>query len=141
MRRAAHLSRCARCGAGAACSAINYQSLGPHNLVEGSSTHTRAERTRCCSAATPNGSNPVQKVILIGDRLRIGWLWDRCRESRRCSRDTYLDTCITKHTSKQIYWEPHNLAGGSSTRTRVERTRGCSAATPNGSNAARIVDK
>ena len=40
-----------------------------------------------------------------GDRLRVylrverGGLWEGCRESRRCSRDTYTDSHITKYTS------------------------------------------
>ena len=34
-----------------------------------------------------------------GDRLRVGWLWEGCRKSRRCSRDTYPESYITKYTS------------------------------------------
>ena len=26
-----------------------------------------------------------------------GWLWEGCRERRRCSRDTYPEACITKY--------------------------------------------
>jgi len=34
------------------------------------------------------------------DRLRIGWpLWEGNHESRRCSRDTYPESYITKYTS------------------------------------------
>ena len=40
------------------------------------------------------------------DRLKVGWLngfsfitsWEGCRESRRCSRDTYPESYITKYT-------------------------------------------
>ena len=35
--------------------------------------------------------------LRAGDRLRVGW--EGCRESRRCSRDTYPETYITKYTS------------------------------------------
>ena len=34
------------------------------------------------------------------DRLRVGWLnWEGYHESRRCSRDTYPESYITKYTS------------------------------------------
>ena len=33
------------------------------------------------------------------DRLRVGWLWEGYHESRRCSRDTYPESCITKYTT------------------------------------------
>jgi len=57
-----------------------------------------------------NGSNcQLQmarvKVLNTLDRLRVGWLnglsfiWQGCRESRRCSRDTYPKSYITKYTS------------------------------------------
>ena len=28
-------------------------------------------------------------------RLRVGWLWEGCRESRRCLRDTYPESYIS----------------------------------------------
>ena len=33
------------------------------------------------------------------DRLRAGWLTEGYHESRRCSRDTYLESYTTKYTS------------------------------------------
>ena len=46
------------------------------------------------------------------DRLRVGWLngfagplWEGYRESRRCSRDTYPESYITKYTSiRRLTW-------------------------------------
>ena len=38
-------------------------------------------------------------TLLTRDRLRVGWLngfWEGYRESRRCSRDTYPESYITK---------------------------------------------
>jgi len=40
------------------------------------------------------------------DRLRVGWLREGYRESRRYSRDTYPESNITKYTSIQ------RLSGG-----------------------------
>ena len=37
--------------------------------------------------------------VAIADRLRVDWLWEGCRESRSCSRDTYPESCITKYAS------------------------------------------
>ena len=42
--------------------------------------------------------------VNVFDRIRVGWLtgisfWEGCRESRRCSRDTYPESHITKYTS------------------------------------------
>ena len=40
------------------------------------------------------------KIVLV-DRLRVGWFngWEGYHESRRCSRDNYPESYITKHTS------------------------------------------
>ena len=40
--------------------------------------------------------------LIESDRLRVGWLngfWEGYRETRRCSRDTYAESYITKYTS------------------------------------------
>ena len=37
------------------------------------------------------------------DRLKVGWIMEGYRESRRCSRDTYSESHITKYTSIRIY--------------------------------------
>ena len=39
-------------------------------------------------------------------------LWEGCHESRRCSRDTYPESCITKYTSirrKTVYYTCRDL--------------------------------
>ena len=33
------------------------------------------------------------------NRLRVDWLWEGCQETRRCSRDTFPGSSITKYTS------------------------------------------
>jgi len=35
----------------------------------------------------------------VVDRLRVGWLWEGYHESRRCSRDTYPKSYITKYAT------------------------------------------
>jgi len=46
------------------------------------------------------GSDLIREpVVFFGDRLTVGWLWEGCRESRTCSRDTYPESYITKYTS------------------------------------------
>jgi len=50
----------------------------------------------------PGSPRISSRRVAGGDRLRAGWLnefWEGCRESRRCSRDTYPDSYITKYTS------------------------------------------
>ena len=41
---------------------------------------------------------PAPKVTRLF-RVIDSWLWKGYRESRRCSRDTYPESCITKYTS------------------------------------------
>ena len=63
-----------------------------------------------CSRGTPpriwghNGQFLFMKRVKFNDRLRVGWLngfWEGYHESRRCSRDTYPESYITKYTSIQ----------------------------------------
>ena len=37
--------------------------------------------------------------LRVGDHTLAGPLWEGCRESRKCSRDTYPESYITKYTS------------------------------------------
>ena len=41
--------------------------------------------------------NFEQKGLTPVDRLRVGPLWEKFCESRRCSRDTYPETYITEY--------------------------------------------
>ena len=49
---------------------------------------------------------PLEHLFIRNDRLRVGWLNGTLvgpfskgyHESRRCSRDTYPESCITKYT-------------------------------------------
>ena len=56
---------------------------------------------RLVGTAQTNRAIPVAKPprfgLQPGDRLRVGW--EGYRESRRCSRDTYPESYITKYTS------------------------------------------
>ena len=53
---------------------------------------------RCCRCPSRESSHP--KVIDPGlEHTLAGPLWEGCRESRRCSRDTYPESYITKYTS------------------------------------------
>ena len=44
--------------------------------------------------ACPKGCTGHVLDVLHYDRLRVGWEW--CRKSRRCSRDTFPESHITK---------------------------------------------
>ena len=37
--------------------------------------------------------------LLLDEQYPIDRLWEGCRESRRCSRDTYPESYVTKYTS------------------------------------------
>jgi len=56
------------------------------------------------SVQDSSGTN-IRDCVILDDRLRVGWLngfsflWEGYRESRRCSRDTYPESCITNYTS------------------------------------------
>ena len=45
-------------------------------------------------------SIPEREAFAVrDDRSRVAWLWEGYYESRRCSRDTYPESYITKYTS------------------------------------------
>ena len=54
---------------------------------------------RGAMAAAQDGAAP----LIDADRLWVGWLWEGCRESRRCSRDAYPESYITKYTCILVY--------------------------------------
>ena len=51
-----------------------------------------------------------QPSTFQGDILRDGWLWEGFRESRRCSRDTYLESYTTEYAL--VYEEKHGCVSG-----------------------------
>ena len=70
-----------------------------HLLILLSSTTTSIDKPRFFK----NFCHQINLNIKYFGGLRVGWLnefsWEGCRESSRCSRDTYPGSCITKYTS------------------------------------------
>ena len=70
---------------------------------------------------------------LVGSRTMIdsglvGPLWERYYESRRCSRDTFQESCITKYTGiKRLVLRGEN--GGDRLREGYHESRRCSRGT------------
>ena len=77
---------------------------GTEYLFGSSVRHSGHEGLRLMLKPSPcqpksNLHRPRPKWVSAFDRLRVGYLWKGCRESRRFSRDTYPESNITKYTS------------------------------------------
>ena len=73
----------------------------PGGVVEGGYAHAESDDAFVCEILNPKpetrnpnpeARNPKHEIIDSG-------LWEGCRESRRCSRDTCPESYITKYTS------------------------------------------
>jgi hypothetical protein len=73
------------------------------------------------AASTPDAGTQVVGGSLVTLRAEGEPLQERCRESRRCSRDTYLESYITMYTSiqRKMTFQAESQEVGSPRRVQI----------------------